>query len=121
MAAPTLEDFRARFPELSSTADALVEVTIDDARDIHDRRSLATLYCAAHLIALIPEQTGQVDGGSGVVASEGIGPQRVSYITQATGDDNARKAFFATTFYGRRFLLEEGRNPRTAIGATVVG
>ena len=44
---------------------------------------------------------------------------RRNFLTQA-GDDE-RRAFYVTTAYGRRFLALEDRNPRSRIGARVVG
>ena len=125
MAAPTVAEFRAQFgadfPE-TTYPDATVEARIKEARLIHAVRKLATLYLTAHLIAIDAENTGEPDGGSGVVTSEKIGPRQVDYATQAGGTERskARRAFFATTSYGRRFLMLADTSPRAAIGARVV-
>lgn len=118
-APPTLDAFRGEFPEFSTTVDAEVEAALDEAYQLHAIKPLATLYCAAHLLAVGPEATGSPDGGSGVVMSESIGPRRVAYLTQA-GDDE-RKVFYATSSYGRRFLNLESRTPRFVIAARVAG
>ena len=117
--------FQAQFPnpQFEGADTAAIQRAIEEAEFYHSRRPLATLYCAAHLLALESEHTGKPDGGSGVVASERIGPKTISYLTQAGTGQNAddRKVFFATSSYGRRFLALEARTPRAAIGAVVVG
>ena len=126
MAAPTVAEFRAQFPTAFPVAthpDTLIEARISEARQIHAVRKLATLYLTAHLIAVDAENTGKPDGGSGVVTSEKIGPRTVNYATQAGGGregTDKRRAFFATTSYGRRFLVLADTSPRAAIGARVV-
>ena len=124
----TVTAFRDQFPKtrhFPEVDDADIESALDEAKLIHSVRVLATLYCAAHLLALDQEYLdaqGQPvtdpDGGAGVVVSEMIGPRRIDYITQA-GDDE-RKAFFVTTTYGRRFLNLEARTPAVGIGVRLV-
>ena len=121
MAAPTVAEFRAQFPTaflVATHPDALITSRIGEARQIHGVRKLATLYLTAHLLAVDGEATGAPDGGAGVVKSEGIGPRKVAYLTQADGMPN--RAFFATTSYGRRYLALVASSPRGAIGARVV-
>ena len=125
MAAPTVAEFRAQFPTdfpVATYPDAVITARIAEARQIHAVRKPATLYLTAHLIAIDAENTGEPDGGSGVVTSEKIGPRQVAYATQAGGTERskARRAFFATTSYGRRFLMLADTSPRAAIGARVV-
>ena len=43
----------------------------------------ASLFCVAHLITLLAEEMADLDGGSGVVSKETIGPRIVEYVTQA--------------------------------------
>lgn len=112
MADITLADFRARFSEFSGLADARASELITEAYTLSDVTRDATMYCIAHLAALEAELTGALDGGSGVVKSEWLGPQRVTYETQAA---NEREVFFATTAYGRRVLALEGRTPKGTI------
>ena len=121
MPAPTVAEFRAQFPAsfLDPTyPDATVEARIAEARQIHAVRKLATIYLTAHLLAVDAEATGALDGGSGVVKSEGEGPRKVTYQNQSDGMPN--RAFFATTSYGRRYLALVASSPRGAIGARVV-
>lgn len=109
----TVAQFRANFNEFASTSDADVERAIDDAEQIHSIRLRAQLYCAAHILALEAE-----DDAAGEIQSEGVGPLRVSYMTQA---ERGRDAFFTATKYGRRFLALERRTPSVAIAARVLG
>ena len=120
MAAPTVAEFRAQFPDTFPAAthpDSLITTRIGEARQIHAVRKLATIYLAAHLLAVDAEATGEPDGGSGVVAGEKIGPRQVSYLTQADGKPGM--SFFATTSYGRRYLALVASSPRGSVGARV--
>lgn len=116
--AVSLADFRSRFPEFESTADAAVEARLAEAAEIHSVRASATLYCCAHLLSLASDTTTQPDAGAGEVASEGIGQERITYRTQA---EDGWEAFFSTTRYGRTFLLLERRTPSIAMAARVIG
>ena len=122
--AADLAAFRAAFPEITAqkASDAEVERHLALALEIHSHSESATLHCAAHLVAISEERTGDgagaADGGSGVVTSESLGPKTVTYLTNAGA--SARKAFFATSPYGRMFLTLEGRSARPAIAAMVV-
>lgn len=115
--AADLATFKAKFP-IFALADAVIESALAEAVIFHDVNETATLYCAAHLLALDSENTGKPDGGSGVVESEKIGPLSRNYKNQ---DEEERDVFFVTTSYGRRFLAIERRTPRSAIGAIVIG
>ena len=112
----TVADFRAKFPEFVGTADAAVSTLITEAYGITDVARSATLYCIAHLAALEAESTAKLDGGSGVVKSETIGPRKVEYMTQAKTE---REVFFATTAYGRRVLRIESRTPKSVMSVAV--
>lgn len=125
----TVSEFKRRFKAFtysdggeSGHSDQDVQGAIDEAREFHNVKPLATLNCAAHLLAIGAEDSASPDGGSGVVISEGVGPKRVQYATQVGGsfDADGKAAFFATTSYGRKFLSLETRTPRRAIGAMVV-
>lgn len=111
--------FRARFPAplFADKDDTAVALAISDAQLLHTRNETAVLYLAAHLLALDSEQTGRPDGGAGVVQKEKIGPRDIQYLTDAGTDE--RRAFYATTSFGRRFLALEDRTPRVALGAIV--
>ena len=110
------DSFREQFPELASTSDALVNRALREALEIHSSRTMATLYCAAHLLQLdqdINAGTASASEKSGA----GVGSLSVQYVTQA---EKGREAFFTSTDYGKRFLTHERRNARTGIGAMVV-
>ena len=121
----TLSGFRTRFPEFADAigagnrrTDAQITLALDEGRIIHAVTDLGTLYAAAHLLVLDDEETGQVDGGSGLVKSEKLGPQEVDFQTQAL---TAREVFYATTSYGRKLLALEARIPRLVVTARAVG
>ena len=123
MAEATLAGFRSRFPAFQSTADADVMNALDEAMSIHNVRALATLFLVAHLLTLNAHVTAGT-AASGEVESEGAGPLRVTYVTQAESGGRgagSREAFYTRTEYGRRFLNLEKRAPRSAIGARMVG
>ena len=115
----TVEAFRARFPAplFSTTADEQVALAICDAQLLHSINETAVLYLSAHLLALGSETTGEPDGGAGVVTKEKLGPKDITYLTDAGEDE--RRAFYATTSFGRRFLALEDRTPRVALGCIV--
>ena len=117
MAAPTLADFRSRFPEFS-TADSAVERVLARAKRFHALTVEGWLLAAAHLLALV-DDTAAYDGGAGVVTSETIGPRTIDYETVSEGD--GRRVFFASTRYGREFLTVEDYTPRRRISAVAVG
>ena len=121
MTTVTVGSFRDMFPAqiFTSISDDEIDAALKVALRLHAIDSLATLYCAAHILAVMAEANNDLtpDGGSGVVSSEGIGPQSQQFITQAEGDN--RRAFYATTSYGRMFLALEERVPRVAMGMIV--
>lgn len=105
-AAELLPDFRLRFTEFAAETDDKILLYLGDALDIFSACPTATLYLAAHLLALDTEYgTGikGVDGGLGEVQSESIGPKSVSYKTQAAKESDT---FYTSTPYGRRYLME---------------
>ena len=111
-----LAGFRARFPEFSSSVDASVNFALAEAREIHNRSTLATLFLTAHLLSIDSSAKG-VGAGSGEGTMKKAGPLSATYITQA---ERGREAAFTTSSYGKRFLVLEQRSPRSAIGAMVV-
>ena len=121
MAAPTLADFRARFPEFSATSDAAASLAIDDAKRHHALTAVGWLLCAAHLLALRSDtaSVGGYDGGAGEVITETMGPRTVEYVPMAGEDPN--RVFYTSTRYGREFLAVEARTPRRRISAVAVG
>ena len=119
--APTVAEFRERFAEFAQTTDAEITRAIDDAGVLHAVTTRGRLYCAAHLLAIDSDDEGLagVDGGSGVVKSEAIGPLKIEYVPQV-GETEA-DVFYGTTRYGRRLLALEDRTPSLVLTARVVG
>ena len=124
----TLSDFREYFPgpPFTNLDDASVARALNEALLLHCVREEATIYLTAHLLALDVESAEHVernglapDGGSGVVTEEAVGPRRFTFLTQA--GESERRAFYATTPYGRRFMALEDRTPGVMIGAFVAG
>ena len=122
-----LAAFRVEFPPpaFAATADAAINRALLQARLLHAKRELCTLYAAAHLVVLDTElldaqgvRKDVPDGGSGVVTAESTGPLKREFMTTA---GNERDAFFSTSVYGRRFLALERRTPGVGIAAMVVG
>ena len=116
--AADLAGFRAQFPEFATTADAAVQLALDEAILIHDLRTLGTLLCAAHLVALSAEAVAGSTPAGEITKDEG-GPLKVTYAGIKDQRDHAQ--FFGRTHYGRRFMIIEKRSPRFAIGAKVCG
>ena len=111
--------FRERIPGIfADRTDTEIAVAIDEARLISDVLEEATLYLAAHLIAVKSEWQSTPDGGSGVVSKETIGPRSIEYMT--TAGESERRAFFSTTPFGRMYMTLEDRTPRAGIGAMFV-
>ena len=112
----TLADFREQFPEFQSTSDDVINRALNEALHIHSRRTIATLFCTAHILSLE-----EIRAGGGEISPEKTGASAgslsVNYKTQA---DEGWEAFFTSTSYGKHFLILEKRNARTAIGAFVV-
>lgn len=123
MAAPTVAEFKERFPELADRGDDLIELKIDEAREIYAIRKTPTLYLAAHLMVAKSLQNGRISGGSGVIRSTRLGPMQTSYITQVDGggDQAALEAWYATSSYGQMYLEFKRHSPKAVIGARVVG
>ena len=117
MARATLQAFRDQFPEFEDTENEAVDKVLVEALLIHDIRLLATLYCAAHLLA----QDQAIAAGkttSPEVKSRKADTLSASYVVQA---ETGAEAFFTSTSYGKRFLTLEKRSPRKIIGAFVAG
>ena len=119
--AADLAAFRKQFPEFSeqNADDDAVERALAEAIQIHDKKVLATLYVAAHILTVERSIAAGNTGASGAVKAEGAGPFRIDYV--ALAKDGDIRAELARTQYGARALLLESRTPRTAIGAMVVG
>jgi hypothetical protein len=99
--APTVSDFKTRFPEFVSDADTRVQIFLDEASLHVDTSWLeqdyqrAIMYLAAHL--LLGERAAIATGG-GVVQSESFGGE-ISKTYKL--DDDATG--LGSTVYGRRY------------------
>ena len=113
-----LKNFREYFPQITNVNDAAVNQAIQEALRIHSADPLATLYCAAHLIAYKQDLEGapELDGGSGIVSTEGVGPRNISFVNESQLRGGERKLFFESSPYGRIFLQLEYRNPDVRLG-----
>lgn len=105
--AATLVQYRARFPEHDSVADATVELYLDDANtdvtstEFGDRLTRAQLYYAAHFVESSPEG-GSSGGSNGPVKSRTVGSVSVTFgdISQGGG---ANTMWIDSTPYGREY------------------
>ena len=113
MARFDLAEWRTQFPELAGKSDDAVTRASRFALELSSNTQQQLYLCTAHVVVLDAERQDTPDGGSGVVVSEGEGGARVAYLTQAqTGnEDAAKRAFYASTFYGRMLLALEDRSP----------
>lgn len=98
---PTAAEFKSKFSEFSATQDADVDSVVALAIQINSRSLEIVNYLTAHLLTLRAEDTGKIDGGSGEVTMEGIGPKQSSYLAQA---QNNSEVFFSRSSYGRMYL-----------------
>ena len=111
----TATEIKAMFPELAKKSDSEVNMAIGEAYELSDVSRRATAFLAAHLCAVTTEGNA-LDGGLGEVSGEQLGPQRISYKTQA---ETGKEAFFTSTKYGRRFLALEKRAPRKVLKSLI--
>ena len=116
--APSVATFRTRFPEFTQSefSDALVSNLAAVAFHISGINTEATLYLLAHLVAVSKEDNAELDGGSGVVEEERLGPKSVKYVNQQMGEGDA---FFNRTSYGRLFMVMESRSPAKRLRVVV--
>ena len=115
--------FRQEFQELAEKPDADVGKALKLALQIHAVRQDATLYLAAHLLAMAQLQEVNkagnipIDGGGFIKVSESMAGQTIAFQNP---DATERSALLGTTSYGRTFLLLE-KGSVAAIGARVYG
>lgn len=110
--APTLADFRTRFPEFQQVADELVEAVLaESAEEVGlawgDRRSTATLYLTAHILAS-EGGTSRADAasGHGQVVQIRVGEESTTF---ASPQVDASADSYNGTRYGRRFAKLRGQ------------
>ena len=113
-APPTLDKFRQRFDmELPASnpnySDAKVSAMLEVAPQISSVSVEAMLYLTAHLLIVDAAHATNLDGGSGEVSSESLGPRTTSYVTMAKGP--GCDVFYSQSSYGRMFMALESRSP----------
>lgn len=110
---PTPAQLRAVYPEF--TAQVANDESIAEAgatavllTALSDRLVIAA---AAHLLALRDLRTGKADGGAGEVSLDTTGPKTQQFVTMA-GEGSRDDSWWATTVYGREYLMLRNQNPR---------
>ena len=121
MADITVDEFRERFGEFSGVADEDVAEWIQFAYELSDVTRRATMYTAAHLIALDQSERpggamGRADDRGGTIVAESFGPKKLQYAQMAM---TAREVFYTRTPYGRMALSLENRSPSGVIGVRI--
>jgi hypothetical protein len=120
--APTLAEFRARFPIFTQHPDPQIEMILEEATNTIDTSwreldyKIAIMYLTAHLLAVDASQSGDevavgsAGSSSGVVSSESFGGMSISYATNSALQVAASKSTWGETEYGRRFYQLLVRN-----------
>jgi hypothetical protein len=116
----TLADFRTRFPEFSSIDDAVVELNIDDAElevstAFGSYQDVATLFLAAHYLALSQDASEGASGTVGGTASTSVDGVSDSFSVVAA--KNQGEQLLSSTVYGQRYLFYK---QKIAIGNVMV-
>lgn len=112
---PIASDLQARFPEFASVSYTLVNLILDEAEAqvggtwLERDRKLATLYLAAHLLAMEGEpgrSAGGTSGGvTGPMKSRTVGDVRTEFAGFGVAGGGALSdAGYEMTAYGRQFL-----------------
>lgn len=112
---PTASDLKARFPEFTSVPDATVNLILAEAINavgetwLERDRKIATIYLAAHTMAMEGEpgrSAGGTGGGvTGPVKSRTVGDVRTEFAGfGASGGGAVSDAGYEMTAYGRQFL-----------------
>ncbi|MCO5085149.1 MAG: DUF4054 domain-containing protein [Mesorhizobium sp.] len=124
---PTAADLKARFPEFTAVSNTLIDLILAEAIPQvgeswleRDRRP-ATLYLAAHLLAMEGEPGRTLRGASGATAGTGpvkrfkVGDVETEFAGNGTSAGGGASSF-ASTEYGLRFLDLMRRNfPAVAV------
>ena len=103
----TLADFRIRFPEFDTVADATVQINLDDAAlEVSTAygiyQDVATLFLSAHYLVLSQDATSGASGSVGATASESVDGVSQSFVTTTAEKQNDQ--MLSSTVYGQRFL-----------------
>lgn len=114
MAAPSVETFKIRFPELASAGDPVIQFWIDDVvaelcePNFGDCYPVAVETLAAHRLALSLQRQAQSAQGItptvGAVQSASADGLSVSLATTKAATGSGREAYLAQTPYGLEYL-----------------
>ena len=105
MTTPTIDQFRARYPEFSGVADALVTAVLAEAAlEISDlwpetKAPVAMMLLAAHMLAAEGGANRKATASAGPVTSRKVGDVKTSYGAAASSSAASSEA---ETAYGRR-------------------
>ena len=100
----TSVDFKIRFPEFTSTADAKINLLIDEAylsigAKYGKFQDTAVLYFVAHNLTI---ETNGLNAMSATVSSQSVDGVSVSYAMPTT--INEINAYYGSTGYGQKYL-----------------
>lgn len=122
---PVAADLKARFPEFTPVSNTLIDLILAEATAqvgetwLERDRKPATLYLAAHLLAMEGEpersQTGQGNAATGPVRRSKVGDVETEFAGSEAGAGDGASSY-SSTGYGRRFLDLMRRNfPAVAV------
>lgn len=122
--APTVEEFKIRFPAFADVAEATVQAILDEAVGdvgewwVEADRTPAVLHLTAHLLAA--QGLGVGAGGSGAALTGAIKRRKVGDVELEFAGVGAAGSgslgVYVTTVYGRRYLELMRRNfPAVAV------
>lgn len=121
---PTASDLKARFPEFTAVSDTLVNLILAEASAqvgetwLERDRTPATLYLAAHLLAMEGEPgrstSGRGSATTGPVRRRKVGDVETEYA--GYGSSEYGRSGYGSSEYGQRFLNLMRRNfPAVAV------
>jgi hypothetical protein len=110
MSTLTIADFRTRFPEFNSVADADVQIQIDSSvwRFViadwdNDTYLMAHSLVVAHELTIRSEQSSGKVAGTGALKSKSVDSASETWATSAK-DGDANSVHLSKTNYGVRYL-----------------
>ena len=119
MADITVSEFRDKFPEFTTDVVTDRDATqwLETAYQLSDVTREATMFTAAHLVALdrgerVAGAVAPVDELGGVIVEEAFGPKKLKFMQQAM---DGREVWYTRTAYGRLALMLEKRSPAGVI------
>ncbi len=104
----TPAEFKAKFPEFASIADATIQLSIDESVIILNENywgtkyNLGLYYLSAHFLVIAEKTAGGSSGGSGPVSSKAVDGTSLSYAI--TSMDDAGDIYYNQSSYGQRYL-----------------